>query len=250
MPKQWRQGLVNAFPIPEDRRPKKDSDHGKADCLMPGTFDFLKLPRELRDRVYQFALLGQHGHEQSPATTSLLRLNRQCHDEASKVLYTHTPMRLFVKPDFNAPLSIWEVPRQYRKWVTTFDMMVGTCWTGPPKSWRVTKSLMRMMSKFEAVRRLEIFVEVDPSIPVFAQHRISETFYTDFCGRLLQNTLGAAPQLETVQINGSTLVNKGGPLVSRLRQTAKNCGRTIVLDPLFLGSQKAQLEDIHRDDNV
>ncbi|KAF3291413.1 hypothetical protein TWF970_000626 [Orbilia oligospora] len=104
---------------------------------------FLELPRELRDEIYQLVLLhgfnprryGQRGHERtrgrrlsSPpnfSSLSILRLNKQIHDEASWVFYTQMvfPIRIVAKwsdrefdncdVEYTAP---WEVIHyQYRK---------------------------------------------------------------------------------------------------------------------------------------
>ena len=235
----WRQGLSNAFPIPEDRLPKPDPSPSNAECSSVARFDFLNLPRELRDRVYHFVLFSEPSYEKAPAP-SILTVNRQCHEEAARVLYSHTPIRVFLKQEFQSPPSVWEVPRRYRKWVTTLEIILGTSWTSPPKSWRVTKSLARLLSKFEAVRRLEIFVEMDPSIPLFDNHRVSETFYTDFCGLLLRNTLLATPQVKIVQIDGNTFVKKNGPLVARLRETTEKQGMTVTWGFRNFGAVKSR----------
>ncbi len=78
-----------------------------------------------------------------------------------------------------------------------------------------------------SVQTLRIFVEIDPSHPVFAKFRISHGFYTDFSGNLLRDILVAMPQVDVVQIDGRPSVQIDGPLVSRLRKEVEGQARLI-----------------------
>lgn len=70
----------------------------------------------------------------------------------------------------------------------------------------------------DSVQTLRVFVEVDPSHPVFAKFRVSHGFYTEFCGGLLRDVLKAMPRLRVVQISGRPSVQMDGPLISRLQK--------------------------------
>lgn len=106
-------------------------------------------------------------------------------------------------------------------------MVIGSSWTNPPKEWKVTKSLKNTLSKLKAVQTLKIFVELDPSHPVFARYRKSLDFYTDFCGDLLKDILTVMPQLKFVELDGNPSVQLKGPLISRLRQEAEEQHKVI-----------------------
>ena len=57
----------------------------RVDC-----FRILDLSRELRDKIYRDLLTpdnGLHEHKSFDMTPSLLRANKQIHDEAANVLY-------------------------------------------------------------------------------------------------------------------------------------------------------------------
>lgn len=87
--------------------------------------------------------------------------------------------------------------------------------------------LIRCLDGLEAVQTLRIFIELDPSHPVFARYRVSLGFYTDFCGGLLKAILSAMPRLQFVELDGNPSVQKSGPLVRRLRRVAMEEGREI-----------------------
>ena len=74
---------------------------------------------------------------------------------------------------------------------------------------------------------LRVFVEIDPSHPIFASFRVSHGFYTEFAGKLLRDVLVAMPQVECVQLDGNPSVRMEGPLVSRLRVEIEALGRVV-----------------------
>lgn len=87
--------------------------------------------------------------------------------------------------------------------------------------------MARVLGSMASVQTLMVFVEVDPSHPVFAEFRISHGFYTEFCGGLLRDVLKAMPRLKVVQVTGRPSVQMDGPLVSRLRREVEAQGRVI-----------------------
>jgi hypothetical protein len=87
--------------------------------------------------------------------------------------------------------------------------------------------MVRVLGSMASVQTLMVFVEVDPSHPVFAKFRISHGFYTEFCGGLLRDVLKAMPRLKVVQIAGRPSVQMDGPLVSRLQREVEAQGRIL-----------------------
>lgn len=235
MTANWRDGLVNAFPVPKDkpkRGAKKATKNATTEDSEPveeveepvlPPFQFLDLPSELRNKIYDLILLSKSEHRglvgkrKRSSKLCILLTSQQLHQEASYVLYTSNCFRVFPIQDFTATPAIEEIPQRYRSLVTNLEMVVGSSWTSPPKSWCVTVSLAKCLKSLKSVQTLRIFVELDPSHPMFAKYRISYDFYTNFCGNLLKGVLAAMPQLIAVELDGNPGVDVKGPLVSRLR---------------------------------
>jgi len=87
--------------------------------------------------------------------------------------------------------------------------------------------MARVLGSMASAQTLMVFVEVDPTHPVFSEFRISHGFYTEFCGGLLRDVLKAMPRLKVVQISGRPSVQMDGPLVSRLRREVEAQGRIL-----------------------
>ena len=81
------------------------------------------------------------------------------------------------------------------------------------------------------VRTLKVFLECDPSHPVFEGFRISKDFYTDFAGDLLREVVQRLPSLKHVQFDGYPSVRRHGPLMTRLVREAKGSKKQIIWGP-------------------
>lgn len=238
----WRTGLVEAFPIPEDRRPgykkKKKSAQANAEIedvedelsrlaisIPTEPFRFLDLPSELRNRVYHDVLFSKPEYRSVKRRSSriaCLLVSKRMHGEAAYVLYTTQKFKVFPVQVFDAPPTVVELPPRYQAFVANLEMIVGPSWKDPPKSWKVTKGMVRAFQRLTSVQTLRVFIECDPTHPTFARYRRSYNFYTDFCGDLLGDVLDAMPQLQQVEFDGNPSVDVNGPLVSRLREEAKD----------------------------
>ena len=249
----WKDGLVNAFPIPQDRgkrwSSKKEKNNGKTSTeieslvqtvgtltLEGGPFPFFDLPAEIRNRIYRLVLFSKPGFRLidgrlRPCRTAIMATSKQAHQEAAYVLYSTMSFRIFPLQDFTPAPVIQELRPMYRAMVTKVEVTLGSSWTSPPKSWRVSKLLARRLSKLSAVQTLRVFVELDPSLPMFEKYRVSFDFYTDFCGNLLRDVLVCMPQVSHVEMNGNPGVEKTGPLVTRLLKEAEMKGKTCTIGP-------------------
>lgn len=256
MPPSWRDGLVNAFPIPSDRKLKKGSkksnntsdavavvhheeDAAAADLFEGDPFPFFNLPAEIRNRIYRLILFSQSGSGRADGRrksrrTAILATSQRAHQEAAYVLYSTSSFRIFPLQEFTPAPVVQELRPMYRAMVTKLEMVVGSSWTGPPRSWRVSKLLAKRLSKLPAVQILRIYVELDPSGPMFEKYLISPDFYTDFCGNLLRDVLICMPSLKNIEVNGNPGVDSGGPLVSRLIAEAEGKGKKCILGPTTL----------------
>jgi len=250
----WKDGLVNAFPIPQDRVKKrytfkKEKQNGTTSTeieslvetvgtltLEGGPFPFFKLPAEIRNRIYRLIFFSKAGYRLidgrlRPCRTAIMTASKKTHQEAAYVLYSAMSFRIFPLQDFTPAPVIQELRPMYRAMVTKLEVTLGSSWTSPPKSWRVSKLLARRLSKLEAVQTLIVFVELDPSLPMFEKYRVSLDFYTDFCGELLRNVLVCMPQVTHVDMNGNPGVEATGPLVTRLLIEVEAKGKTCTKGP-------------------
>lgn len=192
------------------------------------SFRFFSLPAEIRHRVYAIALpiiqpvtpiRRRRPNKSNPPQTlrrlSLFLVSKRFHTEASRFFYTSLTFRIFPLQD-NHPLpTLCQIYPRYRHHLTSLELVLGSDWQKPPKSWRVTPALgLRDLS---ALRALKVFVLFDPSHPFFKDYRVSYDFYTDFCGLLLGSILDEIPRgLESVKFDANPGVELEGPLMSRL----------------------------------
>jgi hypothetical protein len=78
---------------------------------------------------------------------------------------------------------------------------------------------------------LKVFIECDPSHPVFDGWRISNNFYQDFAGGLLKQILERLPNLVYVEFDGNPSVVKNGALMKRLLHETRTAGKRVVWGP-------------------
>ena len=247
----WKDGLVNAFPVHQDRgkrwtsKPNKQNGSTTTELaslvetvgtltLEGGPFPFFALPAEIRNRIYALILFRKGSYRVidgrlRPCRTAIMSVSRRAHQESAYVLYSATPIRIFPLQDFTPAPLLQELRPMYRAMVTKLEVTLGSSWTSPPKSWRVSKLLARRLSQPSAVQCLKVFVELDPSLPMFEKYRVSVDFYTDFCGELLRDVLVCMPQVSHVEMDGNPGVEVTGPLVSRLLAEVEQKGKTCTI---------------------
>ena len=205
--------------------------------LAPETpFRFFDLPSEIRVKIYKLVLFSPKKRrirgQPRPyplQRTAMFVASRRFHDEATHCLYSSLPFRIFPIQGFRERPSLVDLPRKYKPPIRTLSLSLGSSWTRPPASWVVRKELgLHLM---ERVHTLEIFVQCDPSHPVFEGFRVSGGFYTNFAGELLRQVLEALPNLKWVQFDGNPSVEKDGELMTRLLSETRNAGLMILWGP-------------------
>ena len=88
----------------------------------------------------------------------------------------------------------------------------------------------RVLTYLTSLRRLHLFIECDPSNPVFTGFRISETFYTEFAAYLIKRVLELVPKdapLEFVQVDGWPSVKRSGTLIKEVERVVQDEGSVI-----------------------
>lgn len=227
----------------EEVRPEQQ----KAEKKPTTSFRFLYLPSEIRLRIYAFVLFtprrkkalrstGSVGASSknkplSPITNriSLFLVSRLIHDEAAHLFYSSQTFRLFPIQDYSRLPTVRALPPRYRPSITTIELILGSSWTAPPKSWRVNDGLG--LEQMACMRTLKVFIQCDPSHPVFEGFRISKDYYTQFAGDLLQQILARLPNLAQVEFDGYPSVQKKGTLMTRLFEETRAAKKKIYWGP-------------------
>ncbi|KAJ5174879.1 uncharacterized protein N7482_000756 [Penicillium canariense] len=211
-------------------------------------FRLLDLPSEIRERIYHFALftpsrksaLKKNGTVGASAKKSkafsptshriaLFLVSHRIHDEASYYFYSTQIFRLFPVQDFARMPTVRQLPRRHRSSVTTIELILGNSWTAPPRTWTVNQGLG--LHDMTLTRTLKVFIECDPSQPIFEGFRISKEYYTEFAGRLMRQVLERLPGLVQVEFDAYPSVHKNGSLMSRLLQETRDAQKKVLWGP-------------------
>ncbi|KAL1991467.1 hypothetical protein VTN49DRAFT_4775 [Thermomyces lanuginosus] len=210
-------------------------------------FRFFDLPSEIRLKIYEYVFFrsntsnnGVNGNVGASSKQnrilaprshrlSLLLASRRLHDEAAALFYSTQIFRVFPIQDYSRMPTLASLAPTYRPLVRKIELILGSSWTKPPKSWRVTRRLG--LRELTGVETLKVFVQCDPSHPVFEGFRISTDFYTNFAGDLLRGILQQLPKLENVEFDAWPSVQKDGSLMSRLLAEARAAGKKILWGP-------------------
>ncbi len=158
------------------------------------------------------------------------------HEEAYPVFFGGHTFRLFpVYYEYlddrkdKIPILAQLSPR-HRSAITSLELRLGPGWGNPPRCWNVNRKMG--LRDCISLRDLKIFMECDPSQPVFQGFSISPTFYTDFCGNLLEGILEQVPSIEHVEIDAWESVTRDSPLLKELLGQAEDAEKKIIWGPL------------------
>lgn len=206
----------------------------------PKPFRFMDLPVEVRLKIYgfHFANVGpvvdiEHGNYFAiHKKLVILRACRQVYYEASDNFYKSKVFRIFPIDGRQSKAKkglLAKVKPHCRAQMTTLELRLGPGWSKPYRSWVVDNTLG--LSDCVNVRRLHVYIEIDPSDKIFAGYRKFPGFYEEFCQDLLDKILKGLPNVQKVQFDAHPSVKKKGDMARGLIQTAAANQRTICWGP-------------------
>lgn len=212
---------------------------------VPSTpFHFLNLPSEIRIKIYEHFFddnnaedvidLGPDNYKRYHGKLRLMRVCRQVHDEATHVFYSTRTFRLFpTHPGkylkSKRPL-LARLKKCQRECITSLQLRLGPNWSQPPRGWLVNDALG--LSECISVRKLDVFVECDPSDPIFKGFRRSEGFYQTFSRRLMAEVVESLPAVKAIQFDGYPSVKKKGPMIQELVEEARKLDQAVCWGPV------------------
>lgn len=212
-------------------------DHEEAK-LPAQPFRFFDLPLELRATILGLLLhldrtidLNPINYKSQSRRMKIFLTSHRMHEEALKVFYGGHTFRLLPNHgrffgDKIVPLPA-RLSTRYRAALTSLELRLGPGWGGMPKSWKINDALG--LDEMVNVKSLLVFVEVDPSDPVFNGFRISSTYFPDFCHDLLRKTLSRIPGLCRIVFESFPSVKWDGDLMTSLVSEAESTGLDIVM---------------------
>lgn len=204
--------------------------------MPPGPFRFFELPSELRIRILEFALVlpdtvdvdGGNRHAVAPRL-SVFRVSRRMHEEAYHVFFGRNTFRVFVTEAMSfrtKKVLLTRLSKRYRNAITTLELRLGPGWSDPPKTWLISPKLG--LVDCVSVRRLRVFVQLDPSDDMFKGFRKDPNFYTIFSSDLLRGILTQVPTITDIEFDGYNVVSKTTPLMTGLLNEANTWHKRIL----------------------
>lgn len=203
-------------------------------------FRFLDLPSEVRLEVYDYHFsnigeildLDHDNYKRIHRKLTIFRTCRQIYAEAHHLFYSTHTVRIFpIWGKFfksKKPL-LSRMSDNQRSSMSTLQLRLGPGFNRPPPGWVVNEKLG--LKSCVNVRRLKVFVECDPSNAVFEGFRRSDGFYEKFSRNLLEDVLKAIPWCKTVEFDANPSVQKNGPMMTGLLETAKASARRLAWGP-------------------
>jgi len=113
--------------------------------------------------------------------------------------------------------------------MTSLDLRLGPGWTNPPRGWIINDALG--LADCTSVRTLKVFVQCDPSDPIYNGYRKHEGFYEQFCADLLEGILKAVPSVKVVELDAYSPVKRTGPMMAGLGEVVARYDKVVAWGP-------------------
>ncbi|KAH8693831.1 hypothetical protein BGW36DRAFT_383832 [Talaromyces proteolyticus] len=229
----------------EEEYHEDEDEPGYQQAISP--FRFFDLPSEIRLKIYGYVLFGSKRKVSSRTNgnvglssknkplaplshrLSLFLASQRIHDEAAALFYSVQTFRVFPIQDYSRFPTLADLGKSYRPMIGKIELILGSSWTAPPKSWKITHRLG--LAEMVNLRIFRVFIQCDPSHPIFEGFRISNDFYTGFAGGLVRQILELLPNLEHVEFDAWPSVQKNGALMRRLLAEVRGAGKQIYWGP-------------------
>lgn len=206
----------------------------------PKPFRFMDLPSELRVKIYghHFANIGpvvdlEPGNYFSiHKKLSILRVCRQIYHEASHAFYSTKTFRIFPTDGRHSRTKkglLARIKPRSRAHMTSLELRLGPGFSQPYRSWVVNPLLG--LDDCVNVRRLCVYIEIDPSDTTFNGWRVNNGFYESFCQKLLDDILKGLPNADKIEFDARKCVRKGCDMMQRLLEVARTNQRQIRWGP-------------------
>jgi hypothetical protein len=206
-------------------------------------FPFLRLPSELRNKIYSMVFAAAPSIiDLDPSTFRIIqrqhlfaifRVCWQIYEEASHNFFSTHTFRIF--PTYpgkyfktNKPL-LTRLPARYRASLTSLDLRLGPGWGNPPRGWIVNDALG--LADCTRVRTLKVFVECDTSDPMYNGYRKRDGYYEEFSAELLDGILKGVPSVEVVEFDAYSAVKRTGPMMSGLGEVVTRYDKIVSWGP-------------------
>ena len=222
------------------------SSLGQVETSMRSSFQpfrFFDLPAELRRKILSLVLVcertldnncNEHRDFKASRCVATFTVSKRFHEEAALAFYGGNTFRLLPTQGRTGgkkvkPLIARFHPR-YRPSLNSLELRLGPFWTKPPKCWEINDALG--LEDATAVRKLRVFVEIDPSHHALEGFRGgSRNHYTFFSGEILKAVIERLPHLHEIQFDGYPSVRRDGSLMMRLLQETRRGSKTITWGP-------------------
>jgi len=220
--------------------PSEAEDEVVATTQNHGSFPFLSLPSELRNKIYSLVFSAAPLHvDLDPSTFKIIyrtqmfaifRVSRQLYREATHHFFSTHTFRIFPTYPGRYFKTKWpllaRLPAQYRESITSLELRLGPGWNSPPRGWVVNEALG--LADCTSVRVLKVFVECDPSDAFFKGFRKSDGFYEEFSANLLDEIMKRVPSIKVVEFDAYPSVKRDGDMMLGLEQVAAKYDGKIV----------------------
>lgn len=203
-------------------------------------FPFMDLPSELRIKIYAYHFsdigpvvdLEPGNYFTIHKKLSILRVCRQFYREASHLFYSSKTFRVFPIDGRYSRKKLGLLARlkpQSRAHLTSLELRLGPGFNKPYRSWAVNDLLG--LKDCVNVRRLSVYVEIDPSDGIFNGWRRSTGFYEAFSQGLLEGLLQGLPSVKSVQFDANPAVKRAGDMMQGLLEVVATNDRDVTWGP-------------------
>lgn len=219
-------------------------------------FRFMDLPSELRVKIYgyHFANIGPvvdiepGNYFTIHKKLSIFRVCRQVYREASHTFYSTKTFRIFPTDGRYSRTKkglLARIKPRSRAHMTSLELRLGPGFSQPYRSWVVNPLLG--LDDCANVRRLCVYIEIDPGDNIFNGWRVNHGFYESFCQNLLDDVLKGLPNADRVQFDARQCVRKGCDMTQGLLDIARANNRQICWGPKRGWSDEDEEEEIKQE---